>query len=131
MKKVTGNSGTLCLPVKPQSPYAVIYAITPYKSIYSRMKLDTANFSTCKVIFTSYMMDMAIFNCRKAAAHVSHDTCLATVMDVTSSDDMRTYCLLVPAFIQSLTYSIPLGLCAVFEIGSSPFILISRLQILA
>ena len=65
------------------------------------------------------------------AAHVAYDTCLATVMDVTSSDDMRTYCLLVPAFIQGLTYSIPLGLSSILYKCHAPLVVAALLIILA
>ena len=53
---------------------------------------------------------------REDTSKIPHDTGLAAVMNLASSDNVRTNCFFVPTIIYSLTDSIPLSLGAIFNI---------------
>ena len=61
MKKITGDPGSLCLPVKPYTAQTVVYMITAEYNIYSGVHLDSGILCTAEILFGAYMMNSIVF----------------------------------------------------------------------
>ena len=88
------------------------------------MHFDPANFSTCQILLIINVMDMIILNNGKYSAQMSHNTCLTAVVNVASSDNMRTDVFFRPPFQLCLTDTISFCLCTIFIFPLQPFIII-------
>ena len=62
---------------------------------------------------------------------MANNTCLSAVMDITASDYMGAHSFFIPALVNSLAYSIPLSLAALFDIGSCPLVVAALLEVFA
>ena len=77
------------------------------------------------------MVDIIIFNNRKHAAQVSHNTCLSAVMDIAAPYYMGTNGFFCPALALRLANGIAFCLCSGLGMPDGPFVVIFRLQIFA
>ena len=110
MQEVLGDTGSLCLPVTPDSHPAMMNMVPAENNVDSRMELNTCDLRTAKLLHAVNVMDMVILDNGEYASHSSYDTGLLTVMDVASSDDMSAHGLLGPSVILSTAYRISLHL---------------------
>ena len=110
MQEIPCDSGSLRLPVTPDSHPTVMDMVPAESNIYGCMELDTCNLRSAQLLHVIYVMDVVILDCGENTSHTSNDTGLLTVMDITSPYDVTSYCFLGPAFILSTAHSIPLHL---------------------
>ena len=96
MEQVLCNTGSLCLPVKPQTTGAVVDMVAAENNIDSSMHFDTANLCSCQILLVINVVDMVVFNNREYASKMSYNTCLTAVMDLTSAHNMGTDVFFIP-----------------------------------
>ncbi len=67
LEQVLGYPGSLCLPVQPKTPGAVMDMVPDNLGINGRMKLDPADFRAGEHMAPVNVMDMVILNHREHA----------------------------------------------------------------
>ena len=122
---------SLRLPVKPDSPCAVMDMISSYNDIDRGMHLDSADLSAGEIVPVIDMMDLVILYHTEYAAKVTHDPSLPAVVDIAVLYKMRADILFIPAFRLRFTYAVALRLSAILIFCLKPFIIIIGLQIFA
>ena len=93
------------------------------------MHLDAADLCASEILLIVDMMDMVVLDHREHATQMSHDPGLATVVDMTASDDMASHRLLRPTLVLRLHDIVTFGLRAVLGIAGRPLIVIVGLQV--
>src|SRR5699024_8880885 len=107
---VLGNTGTLSLPVAPDSHSTVMDMIPAVDHVNSRMHFDAGNFCSAQFHHVVDVMDMVILDNREYPSHTSDDSALFAVMNIAAADNMTSYFFLQPASVLALAYSITLRL---------------------
>ena len=74
------------------------------------VQFDTGNLRTTQLLHIIDIMDVVVLDQTEHAAHAAHDTCLLTVMNMTTSYDMAAHLLLKPAMILPTAYRVTLHL---------------------
>ena len=131
MEQIAGDTGSLCLPVEPDTPGTVMKMIPPDDHVDCGMEFDSADLRACKVPFVVDMMDMTVLNHRENTSQIAHDPCLAAVVDIASPDRMRSDRLLAPAIQLGNQRAVSLCLRAILVFISRPFVVIMLLEIFA
>ena len=131
MEKVLGYSGSLCLPVQPDSSRAVVDMVSAEYDIDGCMHFNPADFCTGQILLIINMMNMVILNQGKYASQMPYDSCLAAVVNIAPSDNMMADVFLCPSFSLCLADAFPLCLRTVLIFPVQPFIIIALLLIFA
>ena len=129
MKKITGDPGSLCLPIKPYTAQTVVYMITAEYNIYSGVHLDSGDLSSAELHHIVDVVDVVVFYDAEDPAHAADDPALLTVMDVISSDYMAPDILLQPAMILPAAYRISLHLRRALHVFSGEVIVVIGIKI--
>jgi hypothetical protein len=90
VQEVSGDSGSLCFPVAPDTHPAVVDVVSAEGYVDCGVELDTCDLSTAELLHVIYVMDVVILDCGENTSHTSNDTGLLTVMDVAASYDVMT-----------------------------------------
>ena len=127
MEQISRDPRSLCLPVKPDPPRAVMDVVMPDHRIDCSMHLDAPDLRTCQVLFVVDMVNMAIFYEREDTTEMTDDTCLSAVVYIASSDNMRSDRFLRPSFRLCQTDTFPLRLGSVLILPVKPFVVVGFL----
>ena len=127
MEQISRDPGSLCLPIKPDPPRAVMDVIMPDYCIDRSMHLDATDLSSCQVLLVVDMVNMTIFYDREDSAEMADDACLSAVMYIASSDNMRTDRFLRPSFRLCQADTFPLCLSSVLILPVKPSVVVGFL----
>src|SRR5699024_6441003 len=126
---VLGNTGTLSLPVAPDSHSTVMDMIPAVDHVNSRMHFDAGNFCSAQFHHVVDVMDMVILDNREYPSHTSDDSALFAVMNIAAADNMTSYFFFQPAMVLASAYSITLHLCGAFYMFIGKVMVVVRIQI--
>ena len=87
--------------------------IVPDNHINGRVHFNSANLGAAQILFVIDMMNPVIFDDRKYTSQVADNPGLPTVMNIASSDDMRSDALFAPSFQLCQTDTFPFRLRSV------------------
>ena len=124
MKQILCDPCSLCFPVAPDTHCTMMKMIPSYRHIDRCMQLDTCHFRTCKLLHIVDMMDMVVLDHGENTAHSADNTCLFTMMDMTSADNMPSYGFFRPSVILSSAD------CISFHLRCTLYMLIGEIMII-
>src|SRR5699024_289911 len=126
---VLGNTGTLSLPVAPDSHSTVMDMIPAVDHVNSRMHFDAGNFCSAQFHHVVDVMDMVILDNREYPSHTSDDSALFAVMNIAAADNMASHFFFQPAMVLSPAYSVTLHLCGALYMLVCKVMVVVRIQI--
>ena len=129
MEQVLGDTGSLCLPVAPDTHGGMMDMVAAENNVNSSMELDGGDLSTAKLLHVVDMMNMVVLDDREDTTHTAYDTGLLTVMDMTAANDMAAYLFLQPAVILSAANCVTLHLSGAFNLFVSEIVIVIRIKI--
>ena len=131
MEQIAGDTGSLRLPVEPDTSGTVMEMIPADDNVDRGMELDPADLCAGKVPLVVNMMDMTVFHHREYTTQIAHDPCLAAVVDIASPDRMRSDRLLAPSIQLGDQRAVSLCLRTILVFIFRPFVVVMLLEIFA
>ena len=90
VEEVPGYPGSLCLPVQPQSPGAVVDVVSTDDCVDGSMHFDAADFRPGQILLVVDVVNVAVLNDGEYASQMSHNAGLTAVVNIAAADNMGT-----------------------------------------
>ena len=131
VQQITCYTGTLGLPVAPDSHGAMVDVVAAESHVDGGVKLDARNLRSSKLLHIVDVVDVIVLDSAEDASHPSHYAGLLTVMDVAATNYMMAYILLEPPVILASANRVALHLGWTLDVLIREEMLVIRIQILA
>ena len=129
--QVLADARALGLPIAPYAHDAVVNVVAADGHVDGGVQLDARRFRAAQLLGIADMVNMAILNGGKHAAHAAHDAGLLAVVHFAPADDVAAHLFLQPPVVLAPAHGVPLHLGGGFDVLGVKVHIVFRVPVLA